>query len=151
MAELSEGTWIVVTDSEKALFLRNLTDHANPNFEVVAKDEQENPPSREQGANRPGRMNDKGPGQKSAYDDTDWHQLAKERFAADLSDRLYKRAHRGDFSHLVLVASPQVLGNLRGALHKEVADRIVAEVPKTLTNHPLDQIEKLVKHELDAA
>lgn len=151
MAELSEGTWIVVTDSEKALFLRNLTDHENPNFEVIAKEEQENPPSREQGANRPGRMNDKGPGQKSAFDDTDWHELAKERFAADLSDRLYARAHKGDFSHLVLVASPQVLGNLRPALHKEVADKVIAEVPKTLTNHPLDQIEKLVKNELDAA
>ncbi|MFC4669793.1 host attachment family protein [Seohaeicola nanhaiensis] len=151
MAELKEGTWVVVTDSEKALFLRNLTDHEDPNFEVVSKEEQENPPSREQGANRPGRMNDNGQGQKSAMDDTDWHQLAKERFAADLSDRLYARAHRGDFDSLVLVASPQVLGNLRESLHKEVSDKIIAEVPKTLTNHPLSEIEKLVKSELDAA
>ncbi|GHF63158.1 host attachment family protein [Seohaeicola zhoushanensis] len=151
MTEIKQGTWVVVTDSEKALFLRNLTDHQNPNFEVVAKEEQDNPPSREQGANRPGRMHDSGPNQKSAMDDTDWHQLAKERFAADLSERLYARAHRGDFDSLILVASPQVLGNLRAALHKEVADKVIAEVPKTLTNHPLDQIEKLVKHELDAA
>lgn len=151
MAEIKQGTWVVVTDSEKALFLRNLTDHENPNFEVVTKEEQDNPPSREQGANRPGRINYCGPGQKSAMDDTDWHELAKERFAADLSERLYTRAHRGDFDSLVLVASPQVLGHLRGALHKEVADKVIAEVAKTLTNHPMDDIERIVKQEVDAA
>ncbi len=151
MANLSEGTWIVVTDSEKALFLRNLTDHQNPNLEVVAKERQENPPDHVQGANRPGRIADNGPGQKSAYEDTDWHELAKERFAADLSDLLYKRAHRGDFDRLVLVASPAVLGHLRDGMHKEVIDKVIAEVPKTLTNHPVREIEKLVKRELEHA
>ena len=151
MAQLKEGTWVVVTDSEKALFLRNVTDHENPYFEVISKEEQENPSDREQGANRPGRMHDNGVQQRSAVADTDWHELQKERFAADLSDILYARAHKGEFDELVIVASPQVLGNLRHDLHKEVSDRIVAEVPKTLTNHPIDKIEKLVKDELDAA
>ena len=151
MAELKKNTWVVITDSEKALFLRNVTDHENPYLEVIEKEEQENPSDREQGANRPGRMQDTGVQQRSALDDTDWHQLAKERFAADLSDLLYAKAHRGEFDDLVLVASPQVLGNLRDGMHKEVIQRIVAEVPKTLTNHPVDEIEKLVKRELDAA
>ena len=149
MAELSEGTWIVVTDSEKALFLRNLTDHANPNFEVVAKDEQENPPSREQGANRPGRMPDTGPGQRSALDDTDWHLLAKERFARDLADILYDRAHAGAFERIVLVAPPKTLGELRDTLHKEVQDRVVGELAKDFTNHPLDEVETLLKRAFD--
>ena len=35
-------------------------------------------------------------------------------------------------------------GEMRRKLHKEVADRIIAEVPKTLTGHPVDQIEKLL-------
>ena len=151
MAELRKDTWVVVTDSEKALFLRNVTDHENPYLEVIRKEQQDNPSDREEGANRPGRMQDTGVQQRSAMDDTDWHELAKERFAADLSDMLYARAHRGEFDRLVLVASPQVLGNLRDGLHKEVSDRVIAEVPKTLTNHPVDEIEKLVKRELDAA
>lgn len=76
MAKLKQGTWVVVADSEKALFLNNLTDHENPNLEVIKIESQENPPSREQGANRPGRMPDTGPGQRSAMQDTDWHELA---------------------------------------------------------------------------
>lgn len=151
MTELKQDTWVVVTDSEKALFLRNLTDHEDPNLDLFDAEAQENPSDREQGANRPGRMNDGGMGQRSALDDTDWHELQKERFAADLAEKLYAEAHRGAFERLVLVASPKVLGDLRAALHKEVADRIVAEIPKTLTNHPVAEIEALVKKELEAA
>jgi protein required for attachment to host cells len=151
MVELKQGTWVVVTDSEKALFLRNMTDHENPNLDVFDEEEQENPSDIEQSANRPGRMNDGGVQQRSALDDTDWHELAKERFAADLAEHLYAEAHKGAFERLVLVASPQVLGDLRQALHKEVADKVIAEVPKTLTNHPVNKIEALVKKELDAA
>lgn len=151
MSKLDQGTWVVVADSEKALFLRNLTDQQDPNFEVRDIEEQDNPSDIEQSANRPGRMHDGGPGHKSAMDDTDWHELAKERFAKDLSDILYEEAHKGAFDKLVLVASPQVLGVLRQDMHQEVTDKIVADIPKTLTNHPVDEIEKIVKTELDAA
>ena len=151
MARLSKDTWVVVTDSEKALFLRNLTDHENPNLEIVGSRTQENPPDREQSANRPGRKPDTGVQQRSAMEDTDWHQLAKERFAAELSDILYEKAHSGALESLVIVASPQVLGRLRQDMHKEVLERIIAEVPKTLTNHSVRDIERLVKQELDAA
>lgn len=149
--KLNQDTLIVVADSEKVLFLRNLTDIEDPNFEVQGKEEQENPSDLEQSANRPGRMNDSGPGQKSAFDDTDWHELAKERFAKDLADMLYERAHKGQFEKLVIVASPQVLGVLRDELHKEVADKLVADIPKTLTNHPIEEIEDIIRKELKAA
>ena len=36
-------------------------------------------------------------------------------------------------------------------MNKEVTDKIIAEVPKTLTYHPVNKIEDLVKKELDAA
>ena len=151
MSKLIKGTWVVVTDSGKALFMRNLTDGEDPHFEVDGVEEQDNPPDIEQSANRPGRMNDGGPGHKSAFDDTDWHELAKDRFATDLSDMLYAEAHKGAFEQLVIVAAPQVLGVLRNDLHQEVTDKIIAEIPKTLTNHPVDEIEKIVKDELKAA
>lgn len=150
MGELKSETWIVVADGEKALFLRNLTDHEDPNFDVMETEEQDNPPNREQAANRRGRMPDTGQGQRSAMEDTDWHELAKERFAADLAEMLYEKAHKGEFERLVLVASPNILGELRDELHQEVTDKIVGEIPKTLTNHPVDEIEKIVKSDLAA-
>ncbi len=151
MATLREGTMVVVADSEKAMFMVNLTDGEDPNFDVVRVDEEDNPPDREQSANRRGRVQESAGSGVSAYQETDFHELQKERFAADLADKLYRMAHAGRFEHLVVVASPQVLGVLRGEIHKEVADRIVAEIPKTLTNHPVNEIERIVKDALTEA
>lgn len=145
MTMLKKGTWVLVADSEKALFMENVTDAQDPHLQVRRKDEQDNPSDREQSANRPGRFNDGPSVHRSAVDDTDWHELAKERFAADLSDRLYKLAHQGEFDRLVLVAAPDVLGELRKNLHQEVTDKVVGEVAKNLTNHEISKIEHMVK------
>ena len=149
MAQIDTGTWVLVADSEKALFLENVADAENPHLVVTREEHQDNPSDREQSANRPGRVQDTGVGQRSALDDTDWHELAKERFASQLADILYKKAHRGEFEKIVIAASPQVLGALRDELHQEVTKRIVGEVDKTLTNHPIDKIEALLRKELD--
>ena len=153
-AKLTKGTWVLIADGEKALVLENQTDHENPYLTVLTKEEQDNPPDREQSANRRGRMGDGAPGQgnmghRSAYQDTDWHELAKDRFAADLADMLYDKAHKGAFDSLVLVTSRQVLGELRDKMHQEVSNKVIAEVPKVLTNHGIDEIETIVKNTLD--
>ncbi len=150
MTKIKNGTWVVVADGEKALFLRNVTDGEDPNLEVIRKEEQDNPKDIEQSANRPGRVGQSANSGKSAYDDTDWHELAKERFAADLADILYERVHKGKFDSIILVASPNVLGELRDKLHQEVKDKVVGEIPKTLTNHPIKEIEDIVKSDLAA-
>ena len=142
---LKHGIWVVVADGEKALFLRNEGDATYPNLEVVREVYEENPPTREQGTDRPGRQNDSMSPHKSGYEQTDWHRLEKERFAEGIAERLYKASHRGDFDKLVIVAPPLVLGEMRQKLHKEVADKLAGELPKTLTNHPIPEIEKLLQ------
>jgi protein required for attachment to host cells len=93
-------------------------------------------------------MQDTGVQQRSGMEDTDWHRLAKERFARDLADRLYALAHRGAFDRIVLVADPRVLGALRDHLHKEVRARIVGEVDANLVHEPVDAIERHVARAL---
>ena len=62
-------------------------------------------------------------------------------FAKQLAHELYRRAHRGDFAALVLIADPQTLGQIRPTLHKEVQDRLVAEIGKTFTNASVRDIQ----------
>lgn len=50
----------------------------------------------------------------------------------------------GKFERIVLVAPPMILGELRKELHKEVEAKVAGEVAKTLTNHTLPDIEKLL-------
>jgi len=142
---LTHGLWIVVADGEKALLLRNDGDTAFPDLTVMRELEQVNPPTHEQGTERPGRHSDGPSPHNSAYEETDWHRLNKEHFARDIADLLYRLAHRGRFERLAVIAPPQVLGEMRKQFHQEVASKVVAEIPKTLTNHSVFEIEKLLK------
>ncbi len=142
---LEHDLWVVVADGEKALFLRNEGDAEYPHLQVVRQMHDDNPPTREQGTDKPGRFHDGRSPHRSAVEETDWHRIEKERFARDIADRLYKMAHRGDFKHLAIVAPPVVLGEMRKELHKEVEDKVVAEVSKTLTNHTIDEMEKILQ------
>ena len=151
MTRITNGTWVLVADGEKALFLENQTDGEDPFLEVFREEEQDNPPNREQAANRRGRFNDGPSVHRSAVADTDWHQLAKDRFAKEVAEMLYKQAHKGKYDRLVLVAPPHTLGELRKELHQEVSDKVVGEIPKTLTNHTIEDIEKIVMDDLAAA
>lgn len=148
MSGIPQDALVVVSDSEKVLFLVNRGDGQDPNLEVVRKRVEENPPDREQTANRRGRVQESAGSGVSAYEETDFHELQKERFASDLADRLYKMAHANEFEKLVIVASPQVLGVLRAELHQSVEERLIATIDKTLTNHPLSEIEEIVAESL---
>lgn len=141
---LKHGLWLMVADGEKALFLKNEGDTTYPNFQVVREMDNENPPTREQGSDRPGRLSDGPSAHRSAVADTDWHKVGKVRFADEIAERLYKMAHRGDFREIMLIAPPLVLGELRKKLHREVSRKVVGEIPKTLTNHAVSDIESIL-------
>jgi len=63
-------------------------------------------------------------------------------FAKQLANELYRRAQSGHFAALVLIADPQTLGQIRPTLHKEVRDRLVSEIGKTLTKASIADIQK---------
>lgn len=150
MVKLRKGAWIVVADSNKALLLRNLVEYPAPSFEVIDEHLPTVGADDLKPSDQSGRRADGGPNQKSAVAEPHWQEDARDRFAAELAGFLYARAHKGAFDALVLVAPPKVLGALRSSLHQEVAGRVVAEIAKDLTNHPVSKLETLIKAEMDA-
>ena len=141
---VSHSALILIGDGQKALFLRNRGNPQRVDLEVERILEQDNPATREQGTDRPGRSAASVGAARSAVEEVDWHYLAKERFAGIIAEALYRHAHDNRFAKLVIIAPPKILGNLRRAFHSEVIDRIVGEIPKELTSHPLPQIERLL-------
>lgn len=135
---------VLVGDGHKVIFYRNKGDALHPNLIVEQVLEHDNPPTREQGTERPGNAAAPG-GQRNAMGETDWHRIEENRFAADIADALYKAAHAGRYSKLVVAAPPKTLGELRKAFHKEVSGRIVAEVNKDLTGHDVGDIETVLR------
>jgi protein required for attachment to host cells len=145
--KLPHGAWVFVGDGQKALFLINEGDGKFPNLRRLAVEEHEDPPSREQGSDAPGRAYSSVGRIRSAVEETDWHELEKERFAASIADRINKAAQLGAFSQIVIVAPPKILGELRREFTKETEAKIIAEVPKDLTHHTIAEIERLLTAE----
>lgn len=137
---LPKNALVLVADGRKLLFLRNQGDDKQMDLHLEAHQEQDNPPTREQGTDAPGRSFSPG-GRRSAMAETDFHQLEEDRFAAEAAALLRDRALNGDFKTLVVVAPPRTLGELRKHYHKEVAARIVQELHKDLTGFSVDDIE----------
>jgi protein required for attachment to host cells len=133
---------VFVGDGERAVFFRNRGTIQKPDLVVETVLQQENPPTREQGTDRPGRVHARIGPERSAVEETDWHRLAEDRFAAIIADSLYRLAHTNHFHRLIVVAPPRVLGTLRKTLHKEVLERIEGEVPKELASYSLNDIRQ---------
>ena len=144
--QLPNNAFVVVADGRKMLFLRNEGDAEYPNLQVERVREQDNPSDMEQSTDAPGRSFSSVGAGRSAYEETDFHQLEEDRFAAETADLLKKRALRNDFEKLIIVAPPKALGELRKHYHKEVSERLIGEIDKDLTGHTVSEIEEaLVK------
>lgn len=120
---------VLIGDGAKALFFRNRGSAMVPKLAIESVME---PAAAQAEATAM-------PGATPTLPDT---RQAEERFAAEVAEHLYRRAHDNAFADLVVVAAPRVLGSLRKAMHKCVADRVRAELPKELTSHPVAEIER---------
>lgn len=150
--QVPHNAFVVVADGRKMLFLRNEGDAQYPNLQVERKREQENPADHEQAADFASRaQSSRSYGGAFAsgganVENTDFHQLEEDRFAAETAELLKKRALNNDFESLIIVAPPRTLGELRKHYHKEVSGRLTAEIDKDLTRHTLPQIEKALRN-----
>ena len=133
---------------DKILALKRPITEVSPMYARIYARLKEDQDKYEKPTDRAGRRNDGGPKQKSAVEEPTWKAHAKSLFVQDLANLLNRKGLKGAYDRLVLVASPQVLGLLRRRLHSEVLGKVVAEVNKTLTNHPLHKVEQVVRHSL---
>src|SRR5438132_1054534 len=70
----SNKSWVLVADGARALVLRNDGDAEYPNLKLVRTYGQENPATRKQGTDKPGRTHESVGSGRSAMEPTDWHQ-----------------------------------------------------------------------------
>ena len=147
--KIPHGAFVFVGDGRKALFLRNDGDEKFPNLKTERVFEDDNPLTHEQGSERPGRVSKAlDSSQRSAVEPVDWHHIEEHRFAKKVAAAMEQVLRARKVPALVLVAPPKTLADLRSAFHVDVQARIIAEINKDLTKHPIWEIEK---HLADAA
>jgi protein required for attachment to host cells len=136
------NAFVFVGDGRKALFLRNAGDERFLNLKTERVFVDENPPTHEQGTDRPGRaFNRAATNLRSGMDNTDWHELEEHRFAQRVAAALEQLVRTRNVKALVVAAPPHTLADLRHAFHADVKGRIIAEIDKDLTKHPVAEIE----------
>ena len=144
-------SYVLVADGAKMLFFRNEGDADNLDLKVVAAEQQADAADRDIKTDQADRMPaSPGQGGGSSANESDFHQQAEDRFAAEAADRINRAALADEFENLIIVAPPKTLGELRKHFHKQTEGRIAAEIGKDLTGHPVDRIEKLLQNYQEA-
>ena len=124
MSMIPHDTLVVVADGRAARLFRNVGDEAALRLRQVE-------------TLGPTDAADAGPSGSQPRE----NDIGEAAFAKVLADRINSAALRNGFEHIVLAADPATLGELRPQLHKEVGQRMLAELAKDWTNVPLDRIE----------
>lgn len=133
---------VFVGDGRKALFLVNEGTGLEPRLKVQRVFEDENPPTHEQGADRPGRALPGIEPNRSAMEQTDWHDIEKRRFVRTIASALDRLLEESHAERLVIVAPPRTLADLRRSFSPAVERCIVAEIAKDLTGLTVSDISE---------
>ena len=126
--KIPHNSLVVVADGTGARFFRNAGDENKISLSAEGELKPTNLPNEGPAGKRP---------PESSNQETD-----EATFAKQLAKELNRRAHSGDFTALVLIADPQTLGQIRPTLHKEVQERLVSEIGKTLTKASITDIQR---------
>ena len=128
MDKIPADAMVVVADGESARVFRNVgTDGA------LSLQQQELVTAH--------NVDDDGPS-GSAPTEQSPQQTDEATFAKQLAHRLNHGALTNAYAHLVLVADPQTVGQMRPQLHKETLQRMHGELAKTFTNSSVHDIER---------
>jgi protein required for attachment to host cells len=136
------GTWVLVADGAHARIFVNdgvgkgvqeLKDRAFVGNRLHDRDIQ---------ADKPGRAFDsQGQGRHSMEPRTDPQQHEEREFLRDVVEWIAAKPQDDQYDRLVLMAAPHALGDLRGLLSKQLAAKVVAEIPKNLTKSTAADVE----------
>lgn len=141
--KLKNGTIAMVVDGSRMLLLRNDGDAVTPDLKVIEHRAFDNPANRDLLSDAPGVGSiGMGPGH-STYGEADPHQQNEDRFAADAAKALAEAAANSE-GDLIVVAPPETLGVLRRHYDRTVKARLLAEIAKDLTKHPVPEITRLI-------
>jgi protein required for attachment to host cells len=129
-------TWFVVADGAKARFLVQQGMTSPLSAASVPEMTHLNPPTREQGTDRPGRTHESTrSGTRHAMTPrVDWHRFEKEKFAHEVAERVNRAIGERAFDRLVLVAPPTTLGTLRDSLGEAATAAVTHEIAKDITH-----------------
>ncbi|TAJ68963.1 MAG: host cell attachment protein [Phenylobacterium sp.] len=130
--QLPKGATVAVADGEKFNLFRNAGDEADLKLEPLAHEPVD---AHHQGST---------PGRHGSSANPDGGQDREDGFSTGVADLLNKKVLAGGISALLVIAAPRTLGAIRPQYHAKLKDILVGEIPKDLTGHALQDVEKAI-------
>ena len=118
--QLPHGTLVAVADGTKLELYRNTGQEAHPVLTSLPV------PSLE------GHSHESGKRHRSSAANPDDQLIAEDSFIAAVADWLNHQALEGKVEHVVVIAAPRALGELRRHYHHALKEKLVAELDKDL-------------------
>ncbi len=126
-------TWVMIADAARAQFFMSEGHDILPVEGAGLENPAAHGHSRDLVSDKPGRTIESVGGMRHAEEPrTDPHRAAKADFAKRVAAYLETNAAADKFDDLVLVAPPQMLGDLRGALGRQSSARLAGTAAKDL-------------------
>jgi len=129
--KIPKGALVAVVDGEKIALFENT---GQQDIQLSAKP---TPTIEDRASGAAGRIS------SEANPDNDTQ--AEDGFAMGVADVLNKMVLTNKVEHLLVIAAPKTLGQLRKGWHKETEARLVGELAKDLTGHSVEQIAAAIE------
>jgi protein required for attachment to host cells len=130
--QLPRGATVAVVDGETLHLYRNEGDEADIHLTATPKET----------VDADHRGSDSGHQARAANPDS--HQAEEDGFAIGVADILNRGALENEITHLMVIAGPQTLGELRKHYHKALSAVLVGEMHKDLAGHSIKDIEQAI-------
>lgn len=129
---LPQGATVAVADGEKLKLFRNTGQETTPKLTTMAASaiDQDNHGS--------------GGRHHTSAANHDHGQVEEDSHSAGVAAMLNQEVLSGAIKHLVVIASPRALGELRKHFSKQLSAVLVGEIAKDLTGHSMVEIEKAI-------
>lgn len=148
----AKRTWVIVADAARARFFLSEGPDMRPLDDATFENPAAHGHSRDLVSDKPGRSIESVGGARHAEEPKhDPHRAGKAAFARRMADFVEQNARDDKFDDLVMVAPPQLLGDLRHALGRHAAARLIGAAPKDLMKIPAAELKSHLKPILAAA
>lgn len=83
---------------------------------------------------------------RNAHEGDSPRQDVEASHAAAVAEALNAAVLGHKIDHLVIIADPRTLGDMRKVYHKQLEQKLLGEITKTLTSHPVEDILQAIHH-----
>ncbi len=141
---MNTKTWIVVSDkSQTRIFEKKQQAKEWEKIDVIPQQAQEGPPPHNKGVATTGSNF----GTRALVDEEGMERRRYDHYYAEVSDYLNKARTQQKYADMFLVASKEVLGNLRERLDKETHKQVKKTINKDLAHYNQRELEEYLRED----